>query len=563
MKIGKTVRIMRNFCKKQLIKLFAFSAILLWFGGCQLEEELLGVPGPDVVQNEDDLEVQLRGIYAQLNPYPFKLGIYMMLNTDDCHFINAAASQTVVQANRQFDANWLRNQLLWQGLYQLIAASNVYIETAEGLTESVDEAFVRRTVGEARFLRALSYFYAVRIYGGVPIRTKAFTLDDEQNLPRASVDSVYRLIFDDFTAASEVLLSKGQVDRGRATKGAAQGMLAMAYLTYGNYLDREGTGDKLAYYQLAKDYADSVIQSNEYTLVEDYADLWDVSQEESNYDKEVIYGIQYTRDPTNNAENSLGSRFARDYSPPNNSGYTSNAVGWYAVQPYFYDQYTTGEYEGDYRVEVSFATSWTNQANGNQFVSYPNPVPVGTGASRQPFLAKYKDIGAQQYNNENDSYVLRLSEIYLIYAEAENELNGPTAAAYDAFNQLRIRARKANGTPSLAPTDLTEGLTQEEFRMAILKERGLEFIGEDCKRHFDLVRMKAPDGRPMYLYIVDEVLPNIPDGRPVWNNQAREWRGGRKDNGLFEGFTERILTLPIPMAELNANPNFGPQNPGW
>ena len=167
MAIGKILTIMRNFRKNQLTPLLAVFA-LLWLGGCQLDEELLGVPGPGVIQTESDLEVQLRGVYGQLNPYPFKLGIYMMLNTDDTHFINAAAAQAVTQGNRLYDANWLRNQLLWEGLYKLIAASNVYIETAEGLSGEVEETFIRRSVGEARFLRALAYFYAVRIYGGVP-----------------------------------------------------------------------------------------------------------------------------------------------------------------------------------------------------------------------------------------------------------------------------------------------------------------------------------------------------------------------------------------------------------
>src|SRR5690606_4698832 len=120
--------------------------------------------------------------------------------------------------------------------------------------------------------------------------------------------------------------------------------------------------------------------------------------------------------------------------------------------------------------------------------------------SAYPYLAKFKDPRGSQYNNENDSYILRLAEIYLIYAEAENEINGPTTAAYNAFNQLRIRARKADGTASDFPEDLVEGLSREDFRMAIFRERGLELLGEDRKRYFDLLRMKAPTGEPMYLY---------------------------------------------------------------
>jgi starch-binding outer membrane protein, SusD/RagB family len=75
----------------------------------------------------------------------------------------------------------------------------------------------------------------------------------------------------------------------------------------------------------------------------------------------------------------------------------------------------------------------------------------------------------------------------LIFAEAENKVNGPTAAAYDAINQVR---RRAYGVPTNTPNvtaDLTAGLGQSAFDDMVFRERGYEFIGED-KRWFDMVR---------------------------------------------------------------------------
>jgi hypothetical protein len=159
-------------------------------------------------------------------------------------------------------------------------------------------------------------------------------------------------------------------------------------------------------------------------------------------------------------------------------------------------------------------------------------------------------------------FVIRLSEVYLNKAEAENELNGPTVEAYAYFNQLRIRARQANGTSRTTPANLAAGLSKDQFRTRIFQERGLEFIGE-CKRWFDLVRMKSPNGTgTMYQYQFETFLPMLSPGLPNWNSTTRMWEGGKTEPFSIVPYNSKFLLFPIPQRERDLNVLLT-QNPGY
>ena len=547
-----------------ILKFFLVLCLGMQLCSCSLDEELFGVPNPSAVETAQDIEVLVNGLYAAMNPYPFKLGIYALITTDDQKLLaNNATAGANMLANRTYDATEPRVNLIWGNFYNMIGAANNLLEVVEEQRENIDEEVLDEAAGQAHFIRAFSYYYLVRLYGGVPIRTKAYNLEEEKFLPRSSVDAVYELIFDDFEKAASLLSAKTATSvQGKATKEAAQGMLASAALTYANYLDYNNIGDKDQCYQKAKDYAGLVINAGTYKLVDDYAALWDVANEAANYQTEVIFGIQYTRDPFDNTRVSLGSMFASEYSPTQ-TNYSGTPVGWYPVQPYVLDiyNYESGEYKGDYRIKTSFYTSWTGR-NGVVFTSYPQPRQQGENNGVYPYIAKYRDDGARQFNAENDMYILRMSEIYLIYAEAENELNGPTPAAYEAFNKLRERARKMDPDDTY-PRDLAPVTDKFEFRMAVFHERGLEFVGEDIKRFFDLVRMNSRNGDPMLIHQVRRFLPAVEEGVPVWNNAQQRYTGGRKTGDVFRSISEKNLLLPLPVLQMDANPNLRPQNPGW
>lgn len=550
-------------------KYLVFSIVVLItsliYSGCSLDEELYGIPNPASITKSKDVEVMVNGLYSTMNPYPFKLGIYALITTDDQKlFANNLTAENVSIANRTYDATDARSNLIWVNFFNMVGAANNLLDVSQTLEGKIDPVVLQDARGHAHFIRAFAYYYLVRLFGKVPIRTTSYTLEQEKFLARSSVDSVYDLIFSDFKRAGELLPLKTATSiRGKAGKEAAFGMLASASLTYANYLDYNKTGDKNTYFKQAKDYADSVIRFNTYSLVPDFAKLWDVANEASNYQSEVLFGIQYTRDPFDNTRLSKGSMFASQYSPVQTEN-SLTTVGWYPVQPYVLDEYNydSGSFEGDYRIKVSFFTNWTRR-NGVTFVSYPTPRLAGQNDGVYPYIKKYKDVGAEQFNGENDMYILRMAEIYLIYAEAENELNGPTADAYEKFNKLRERARKADGQASAFPKDLAPVSNKYEFRMAVFNERGLEFIGEDIKRFFDLIRMISNTGEAMFMYRIKNVINKIPEGRPIWNNAQQKYLGGRKTGDVFKAVTEKHLLLPVPKSQIDANPNLAPQNPGW
>jgi hypothetical protein len=547
-------------------------ALVSLMGSCSLEEEIFdNAMSESFIKSDADVAFQLNGVYSfftTFGGYKSNLTYPLIYGGDD------VATTGGIQrpfTDRTLPASNVYHATPWTTYYNTINNANALMEALETSTV-VSDAVKRRTMGELHFLRGFSYFNLVRFYGGVPIKTEATQGSSDFYQKRNTVDEVYALVLEDFKKASErcVLYSQQPSGEfGRATKGAAQALLASAYLTYGNYQDLNNKGDQArTAYQSAKSYADSVLLSNEYVLLDNYANLWDVAQEKNAY-KEVIFGIQHTRDALAASASSRGSELPYYLQPTTRNGISGNVTngvgaGTLRVQPWFYDQYTTGEYANDYRTEVSFLTTWRNTITNVTYLTYPRVRAASETVEPYPYIDKYKDPnGYQARNNENDLFITRLSEVYLIKAEAENELNGPTAIAYEAFNKLRERARKANGTVRKTPEDLAKGLSKEQFRLKIYNERGLEFVGEGL-RWFDSVRMRYLDNtRTMVQYRYEDFYPSLTvRTAPAYNATAKVWGGGRVQPLNIVPFSKKFLLWAIPSSEIDANPQMQ-QNPGW
>ena len=219
--------------------------------------------------------------------------------------------------------------------------------------------------------------------------------------------------------------------------------------------------------------------------------------------------------------------------------------------------YSQGEYAGDYRSEVSFLTRWSYQGTSREGITFPETASSNEVVQLYPYINKYADPnGLQARNNENDFDIIRLSEVYLIKAEAENELNGPTPEAYTAFNMLRQRARLADGNVRTTPSDLQPGLSKEKFRLAIFNERGLEFVGEG-HRWFDAIRMRYLDNkRTMIQYRYEDFYPAMAKSAPSYNKTTHTWGGGLVQPLNVVSWTPKFLLWPIPSPEIDANPNM-------
>ncbi len=557
---------------KKIYQFIIIITIIVSFVSClKMKEVILDSPMADTyIESENDALSLLKGAYSFLsNPDMYKDNYFNLLFFSGDDVMTATAAYRPV-LERTVAISSVDVGDPWGEFYELINNTNSLL-AAFSNSDVISEEFKKKALGELYFLRGYSYFNLVRLYGGVPLSLAPTTGTSDFYLERSTVEKVYTQVFDDLKKANEWCIPfnlQPANELGRATKGAAQAMLALAYLTYGNYNDLKQTDGK-EYYQLAKNYADSVILSNQYSLLPNYADLWDVNKEKNAY-KEVIFGVQFARDGTSSGNPSKGSSFAFRTQPTQRyfvTGSTTSGKGsdQWRLQPWFYDLCTTGDFTGDYRTDVTFLTQYSHQGGTTTRITYPRTKMAGNElVDLYPYLNKYRDPdGLQDLNNENDLFIIRLSEVYLIKAEAENELNGPTAVAYEAFNKLRERARLANGTARTTPANLTSGLSKENFRLKVFDERGLELVGEG-HRWFDLVRMRYIDGRTMMQYRYETFLPSLPKTAPAYNATTNTWGGGKVYPTNIVAWSKKMLLWPIPGREIDTNPNMKQNSEyGW
>jgi len=198
-----------------------------------------------------------------------------------------------------FDAANEDVELLWDLLYREIGRTNTVLTRAEAV-EGMDEGVKAIRVGEAKFLRALCYFYAVQQWGDVPMPLEE-TMGSDKEVERIAAATVYSQILTDLTEA-EAALPPSASDYGRATKGAAQFLLAKVYLTRGwNY--NNSLGGSAAEFDKAVEYADKVIAA--YPMVNAYKNLFPLHSEnpltetfpsQDAKNSEVVFAVQYSDD---------------------------------------------------------------------------------------------------------------------------------------------------------------------------------------------------------------------------------------------------------------------------
>ena len=320
----------------------------------------------------------------------------------------------------------------WRSLFVSIARAN-FVLSNQAKIEANSPATAKAALGEAKFVRALSYFQLVRMWGGVPLRTKQVERVDETNIARNTEDEVYAQIIQDFTDAEQSLPAKAPA--GKPTKWMASAFLAKVYLTHNDFAK-------------AFTKANEVISGGPYKLIPNYADVFSVENENN---AEIIFAIQYIR------QDNLGMRLEPLVLGPDDKFAYGGSGGWGLsyVEDGFYQKYT----KTDDRLSTTFA----------------NPAP----GLKTYYTGKWRDTkGVSADGHGNDFIVYRYADLLLIQSEAANELNGATPAALTGVNQVRARAK----LPALAST-----LSKEQLRDAIINERMFELSWEQ-HRWFDLKR---------------------------------------------------------------------------
>ena len=380
--------------------------------------------------------------------------------------------------------------------YEGISRTNVILDRIEGADFA--DAAKNEIIGEAKFLRAFYYFELVQYFGGVPLYVNEVTTMAETALPRSTEDEVYAQIIDDAKDAAAKLPAT-QADKGRVAKGSANTLLGYVYMTQKNYSE-------------AETYLKAVTSSGTYSLLSDYASIFDPTNKNN---VESIFEVQYHQ-----GNQGLESSWAYQFIPAlTNTDVITGVVGnngiiggWNTPTEDLINSYE----DGDVRKAASIADGYTD-ADGN-FVE-------------MPFVIKYLHAHENYNNTDDDWMVYRYADVLLLLAECLNDQGHPDQAL-PYLNQVRTRAGLANATT----TD--QGLLSE----MIAHERRVELAFEN-HRWLDLVRTdKAIEVMNAFGVAMKEKYSYLLD------------RAYQVD--------EDKLIFPLPQTELTLNDQLV-QNPGY
>jgi hypothetical protein len=467
-----------------------------------------------------------------------------------------------------FDGNAYPRQQAWANNYNYIAQCNQFFENVH-LLQNATAADISRMTGEMKALRAFRYFNLVKHYGGVPIITKTFTLNDSFNVARNTIDECFSFIIKELDSAI-LLLPAVATNTGTIDQAVAMSLKSRVLLTYASPLFNPAAD--LTRWQAAADASLAVMNLNRYSLVP-----WSA------------YKNMFIKFDAGNTENI----FVTINKPGVPSEGHQDDYPWpgltfeYAVMPFIrggnimytpcqqmVDSYETlgGKMITDptsgydpqnpyanrdprLDVDVYHQGSQLNQSS----IDFTSPDGIDFNQNQTVtgyMLAKFVDpsvydaqgltLGSGQ--GGQPWIYMRYAEILLNYAEAINEAQGP-ANAYDAINQIRTRA----GMPNLPG-----GLSQSDMRLRIQNERKVELAFEE-HRFWDVRRWKIAETVNNFTAMGVSVTKS---GSVLQYNYGVPSTGGSLDYDPVRVFNAKNYFFPIPLAEIAADPNLV-QNPGY
>jgi hypothetical protein len=482
-----------------------------------LEEENRSSLNPDTFyQTNTHAESALNAIYATTREV---FGGFSGGNSSNWHLLEAVTGQSINNSSSNpdlnslsslsYNSNLIHARAVWGGTYKLIANANMVITYVPDIF--MDEDRKKQILGEAYFLRAWAYFNAVRIWGDIPLLTSPVgTASPDFYAKRTSQSIVYDQIVSDLKFSEESGLAFID-ESGRVSIAAVKSLLSKVYLTMAGY-----PLNKTEHYSDAAAKAKEVIDNGGLSLFDTYGEIFLESNENKG---EHIFSIQYAPNVSANFE-SLSFLPAKNIT---NGG----AVGWQTNLPEtnFYNSFESGDRRKNNR-QGWFYTDYFVGGNGaltdlgspHIFKAF-NVANFGSDTTEGNGLGDFLNFS-----------VIRFAEVLLIYAEASNEVSGPTTAAIDAIKKLRDRAGLTTAT----------SLSKDLFRELIWKERWHELCYERVT-WFDMVRL-----------------------RKVFNSKTGDFDNfvGHTNLSANQAFQEKHLLFPIPALEMVNNPNLT-QNLGY
>lgn len=494
------------------------SVLMLGLGSCKkyLDQQPITAVGPEFVFSDvETTRAALLGVYKQLagdDGYGLKNSLYFAVGEDLTQGPTGAADAgrrdfplyATTASNGQMSGPY--NQL-FRGI-QYANECIVNIPKMEMYNSGSDQqkAQLRRMYGEALTLRAQFYFEAIRNWGDLPAHFEAAeVLATTDPFPaRTDRDVLYDRLLEDLKTAAPLVPWRNEVGSvgdpvdERITKGAVKGLRARIALFRAGYSLRgfrpSATGQMVrgtnpqTYYQIARDETNDIINSNQHGLNPSYKNLWKNQvggRVVADPNGELMFQVTaFGRSAASDAKVGFNSG-PTVYDPATQTSGATGTASVFILPNYFYYFDST-----DQRRDVTIAAYQdTVAADGITFFKRGQQITsLFDGKYRRDWLNPVIPAGTYANNYTGFKWqILRYADVLLMFAEAENELNGPTTAAYNAANMVRRRGFGQPIAVANPAVDLPGGLSKSDFFKYLVRERALELGGEGIRK-FDLIR---------------------------------------------------------------------------
>lgn len=529
--------------------------------------------------SEAEVKYGLAGVYGAISKEQFYGNFYSLMyaNVDDLCYFNRDISTNYLQYYRH-NASTSQVYDIWTAIYQGVNNANAFMEAVVN-TEYDKEG---RYFNEARFLRAYYHFLLAQSFGDVPLRTKAVKTPDEVMSPATPQYDILTWAAAEMEACLPLASEEVTEQPSRVTKTTMQGILARVYL----FLAGESVkgGDKTEFLTKARDYAKAVIDSGKHDLNPDYSrvfinmieDEYDTEYHESMWEAEFLGDRSSAENWSNGRIGDLLGLQSGDSASSKYSEFNCNyAYGQYDGSLKLWDLYWQTDRTADENALPTITDKrqeWNlppyNYAGNAQQPPYGETTGKAVaGINKTPYIynnvstsndptaapairncgkfrreIQYEGVKTSKLLYTTINYpILRYSDVLLMYAEASNELSGPTQEAYDCVVKVRTRAGVA--TLPIGSYD------KDSFRELVRNERGRELCFESLRR-FDLIRWG------IYVKEMNKYTEWAADER--WSKSAKASRAAN-----IGGYIKPMhVLLPIPAIELGVNKELV-QNELW
>jgi hypothetical protein len=493
--------------------------------GCALGAAIVGTscskflePQPTDVLTPDnfyksgaDAVSAVNAVYAQM-PYTYLYFFYLGdISGDDIMADAGFGSDGHQLADYTFDKTLWTIDYVWSNEYITINRANIVLDRVPGI--QMDPTLKARVLGEAKFLRALSYFTLVSMFGDVPLVTTEITNAKLGVVPRTPKAQIYALIESDLQSASASLPAT-EADAGRATSGAALALLGKVYLYLGDWNN-------------AAKYEGQVISAGNYHLNAHYYDNFKVATQNTN--PENVFSVDYGSPET--VTGYIG-QVALLFGLPN--GFPGgDAYSLELVLPSLVNSYSPTDTRGRGATFITSPDTVVSAFDTTVIVKWNSP--PGAALHKPLDQSDHQNMTARSWEQQpNYQPIIRYSDVLLMYAEAVAQGGTATAgSAASALDQVRHRA-------DTALTTSTGSLSGAAFIDTVRVERRKEFVYEGI-RWFDLARWG----------ILDQALRA---------KQAEILTIYPGEFGAVHGVPSSLY--PIPQTEINSDPLLT-QNAGW